>query len=100
MYSWTGTISPAYGLTASAGLGVARTFQKLEPFPDLTVTENAIVGALARTADMRVARDHALEALAFVDLLEKRNNSARELSTGQRKRLELGRGLAMQPRLI
>ena len=83
-----------------AGLGVARTFQKLKPFPDLTVTENVIVGALARTADMRVARDHALEALAFVDLLEKRNSFARELSTGQRKRLELGRALAMHPRLI
>ena len=83
-----------------SGLGVARTFQKLKPFPDLTVTENVIVGALARTADMKVARDHALEALAFVDLLEKRNNFARELSTGQRKRLELARGLATQPRLM
>ena len=83
-----------------AALGVARTFQKLKPFPDLTVTENVIVGALARTADMKVARDQALEALAFVDLLEKRNHFARELSTGQRKRLELARGLAMKPRLI
>jgi branched-chain amino acid transport system ATP-binding protein len=83
-----------------AALGVARTFQKLKPFPDLTVTENVIVGALARTADMKVARDQALAALAFVDLLEKRNHFARELSTGQRKRLELARGLAMKPRLI
>jgi branched-chain amino acid transport system ATP-binding protein len=83
-----------------ASLGVARTFQKLKPFTDLTVTENVMVGALARTADMKAARDRALEALAFVDLLEKRNHFARELSTGQRKRLELARGLAMQPRLI
>jgi branched-chain amino acid transport system ATP-binding protein len=83
-----------------ASKGVARTFQKLKPFPDLTVTENVIVGALARTADMKVARDQALEALAFVDLLEKRDSFARELSTGQRKRLELARGLAMKPRLI
>ena len=83
-----------------ADMGVARTFQKLKPFPDLTVTENVVVGALARTADMKVARDQALEALAFVDLLEKRNSFARELSTGQRKRLELARGLAMKPRLI
>jgi len=67
-----------------ASRGVARTFQKLKPFPDLTVTENVIVGALVRTADMKQARDHALEALAFVDLLEKRNHFARELSTGQR----------------
>jgi branched-chain amino acid transport system ATP-binding protein len=83
-----------------SGLGVARTFQKLKPFPDLTVTENVIVGALARTAHMKVAREQALESLAFVDLLEKRNSFARELSTGQRKRLELARGLAMNPRLI
>ena len=81
-------------------LGVARTFQKLKPFADLTVTENVMVGALAHTAHMKAARDQALEALAFVDLLEKRNNFARELSTGQRKRLELARGLATRPRLI
>jgi branched-chain amino acid transport system ATP-binding protein len=76
------------------------TGQKLKPFLDLTVTENVIVGALAHTSDMKTARDRALESLAFVDLLEKRNNFARELSTGQRKRLELARGLAMSPRLI
>jgi len=83
-----------------SGLGVARTFQKLKPFPDLTVTENVVVGALARTADMKLARDQALESLALVDLLDKRNNFARELSTGQRKRLELARALAMSPRVI
>ncbi len=83
-----------------ARLGVARTFQKLKPFTDLTVTENVMVGALARTANMKTARDKALEALAFVDLLDKRNHFARELSTGQRKRLELARGLAIEPRLI
>ena len=83
-----------------AALGVARTFQKLKPFPDLTVTENVMVGALAHTRNLRVARAEALEALAFVELLDKRHSFARELSTGQRKRLELARGLAMRPRLI
>jgi branched-chain amino acid transport system ATP-binding protein len=81
-------------------LGVCRTFQKLKPFPDLTVTENVMVGALARTSDMKAAREGALQSLAFVDLLEKRNHFARELSTGQRKRLELARALATRPRLI
>ena len=81
-------------------LGVGRTFQKLKPFPDLTVTENVMVGALARTSDMKAARARALESLAFVNLLDKRNNFARELSTGQRKRLELARALATSPRLI
>jgi len=81
-------------------LGVGRTFQKLKPFPDLTVTENVMVGALARTSDMKAAREGALQSLAFVDLLEKRNHFARELSTGQRKRLELASALATRPRLI
>jgi len=76
-------------------LGVARTFQKLKPFLDLTVTENVIVGALAHTSDLKTARDRALESLAFVNLLEKRNDFARELSTGQRKRLELPRLILM-----
>ncbi len=80
--------------------GVGRTFQKLKPFPDLTLLENVMVGALARTARIHEARDRALEAIAFVDLLEKRHSFARELSTGQRKRLELARALATQPRLV
>ena len=83
-----------------SALGIARTFQKLKPFSNLTVTENVMVGALARIPGMKEARDAALESLAFVDLLEKRDHFARELSTGQRKRLELARGLAMQPKLI
>jgi branched-chain amino acid transport system ATP-binding protein len=81
-------------------LGVGRTFQKLKPFADLTVVENVMVGALARTHRMREARDKAIEALAFVDLLEKRNHFARELSTGQRKRLELARAVATGPSLV
>jgi branched-chain amino acid transport system ATP-binding protein len=83
-----------------AGLGVARTFQKLKPFPALTVAENVMVGALARTTAIKEARERALEVLASVGLIDKRNSFARELSTGQRKRLELARGLAMQPRLV
>jgi branched-chain amino acid transport system ATP-binding protein len=81
-------------------LGVGRTFQKLKPFADMTLIENVMVGAFATTASPREARDKALEAIAFVDLLAKRNAYARELSTGQRKRLELARALASSPRLL
>jgi branched-chain amino acid transport system ATP-binding protein len=81
-------------------LGVARTFQKLRPFQGLTVVENVMVGALTRIHDVRHAREQAHEWLRRVGLLEKANAYARTLSTGQRKRLELARALATQPRLL
>lgn len=83
-----------------ARMGVGRTFQKLKPFPDLTLLENVMVGALSRTANVHEARDRALEAIAFVDLLHKRYSFARELSTGQRKRLEMARAIAIGPQLL
>src|SRR5256714_6655520 len=81
-------------------LGVARTFQKLRPFQGLTVVENVMVGALTRTKDVRHARAQARELLSKVGLAEKADAHARTLSTGQRKRLELARALATQPRVL
>ena len=81
-------------------LGIARTFQKLKPFSHMTVEENVMVGIMQHTANMRVARDEALEALGFVGLLDKRRVHAHGLSTGQRKRLELARAMATRPRLM
>ena len=80
--------------------GVARTFQKLRPFQGMTVAENVMVGALTRTRDVKHARCQAHEWLRRVGLLDKANAHARTLSTGQRKRLELARALATQPRLL
>ena len=80
--------------------GVARTFQKLRPFQGMTVVENVMVGALTRTHDVKHAREQALHWLSRVGLSEKADAYARTLSTGQRKRLELARALATQPRLL
>jgi branched-chain amino acid transport system ATP-binding protein len=80
--------------------GIARTFQKLRPFQGMTVVENVMVGALTRTRNVKHAREQAHEWLRRVGLLEKAAAHARTLSTGQRKRLELARALATQPRLL
>jgi branched-chain amino acid transport system ATP-binding protein len=81
-------------------LGVARTFQKLRPFHGMTVLENVLAGALTRTRDVREGRRQAAEIVERVGLGDKRDAFARTLSTGQRKRLELARALATQPRLL
>ena len=80
--------------------GIARTFQKLRPFQGMTVLENVMVGALTRTKDVKHARDQAREWLSRVGLAEKADAHARTLSTGQRKRLELARALATEPRVL
>jgi branched-chain amino acid transport system ATP-binding protein len=81
-------------------LGVARTFQKLKPFTQMTVLENVMVGAFQKTTDLARARREALEALERVGLADKAQAHARVLSTGQRKRLEMARALATRPRLL
>ncbi len=71
-----------------ARMGVGRTFQKLKPFPDLTLLENIMVGALSRTANVHAARDQALEAIAFVvcctSVTASRANSAPVSASGWR----------------
>lgn len=81
-------------------LGIARTFQKMRPLGRMTVLENVMVGALCRTSDLGQAREIALQQLDLVGLLHKKDGSADELSTGQRKRLEMARAMATKPSLL
>lgn len=80
--------------------GVGRTFQKLKPFNQMTVLDNVMVGAFQKTSRADEARARALTCLESVGLADRADAHARVLSTGQRKRLEMARALAIAPRLL
>jgi branched-chain amino acid transport system ATP-binding protein len=85
-----------------ARLGLARTFQIVQPFPKMTVLENVAAGALfaGGASHFRDALAAAHEHLAFTGLAESADKPAATLTLAQRKRLELAKSLAMKPRLL
>jgi len=80
--------------------GLARTFQIVQPFVNLSVLDNVMVGAFNRTDDVAAARQRATDVLDFVGLGARRDALARELTLPDRKRLEMARGLATRPELL
>ena len=80
--------------------GIGRTFQLSKPFGDLTVVENLMVGGFARNRDRRVNREKAEEMSAFLGMAAKRNIEANNLTAFDRRKLELGRALCTEPKLL
>jgi branched-chain amino acid transport system ATP-binding protein len=80
--------------------GVGRTFQLVRPFPALSVEDNVIVGALLHRGDVGAARQRAQALLRRLDLFDKRHQIAATLTLPDRKRLEVARALATEPRLL
>ncbi|TXL68809.1 ABC transporter ATP-binding protein [Zeimonas arvi] len=80
--------------------GIGRTFQLVKPFADMTVLENAMVGGFRGTADREQARERASLALQGLDMWALRNRPAASLTLPDRKRLEVARALATQPKLL
>ena len=100
---------------AIVGRGIARTFQSIRLFPQMTVLENVLVGEHCRlrasvpgavlrpasvVAEESRARERARELLAFIGLDGKADDLARNLPYGDQRRLEIARALATEPRLL
>jgi branched-chain amino acid transport system ATP-binding protein len=83
--------------------GIGRTFQIVQPFMEMSVIENVMAGALFSNGPLRSmseARKAADRSTELVGLGRKRDYPADFLSIGEKKRLELARALATQPRLL
>src|SRR4051794_4500237 len=95
--------------------GIARTFQNVRLFPEMTALENVMVGADAhhKTSvlgalfrlprhwrEERTGRDRSLELLRFVGIERRAGEVSRSLSYGEQRRLEIARALATNPTLL
>ncbi|GLZ29347.1 metal-dependent hydrolase [Lentzea sp. NBRC 105346] len=88
-----------------AAAGLTRTFQNIRLFDDMTVAENALIGRFSHNRTMFRPPNHTdLDAvrrtLEFVGLADAGDRGASELSYGDRRRLEIARALAGEPRVI
>lgn len=81
-------------------LGIGRTFQIPQSLNDMLVYENVLVGALCHTGDMKKAKAKVDEVLAECGLAEYREMLAGKLNVAQKKRLEIARALATDPKLL
>jgi branched-chain amino acid transport system permease protein len=95
--------------------GLARTFQNIRLFPNMTAVENVLVGTDARhttsvpgalirspkrNREERVGREEALRLLEFVGIAHRADEVARNLPYGDQRRLEIARAIATQPKVL
>jgi branched-chain amino acid transport system ATP-binding protein len=83
-----------------ARLGIGRTFQVPATFEEMSVLENVMVGAFLRHPSRSDARERARRIVEEVGLGEHSGSRAKSLGTPGRKRLEIARVLATEPRLL
>ncbi|GGM02449.1 ABC transporter ATP-binding protein [Deinococcus aerophilus] len=108
----TGFVRPTSGRVTFAGrdithiqpqgrakMGMARTFQVERPFEDLSVLENVLVAAFLKRRG-RGAEDHAYAVLERVGLADRAFQPASQLNLARRRRLELAKVLALEPKVL
>ncbi|MFE2328375.1 ABC transporter ATP-binding protein [Streptomyces sp. NPDC059385] len=111
---YKGTVLPPKSFKVTAA-GIARTFQNIRLFNNMTVLENVLVGRHTRTKEglwsallrlpgfkraEEASREKAMELLAFIGLDHKADHLARNLPYGEQRKLEIARALASDPGLI
>jgi branched-chain amino acid transport system ATP-binding protein len=84
----------------TAQLGIGRTFQIVRPFPGLTTLDNVALAALAKEGTRRAAERRAAEILELTGLAPLAALEARSLTLAKRKRLEVARAVALEPKVI
>jgi len=81
-------------------LGIARTFQVVKIFKEMTVLENLMVGGFVRSLNTGKVRQEAMDTLNFTGLAEKKEMRGGALTIADKKRLEIARSLMTKPRLL
>ncbi len=85
---------------ACARAGIARTFQVVRSFDSMTVLENVMIGGFLRHPGSRAAMRLAMEVLEFCGLAGKSDAAAHNLTPPEKRRLEVARALATEPRIL
>ncbi len=80
--------------------GLARTFQIVKPFSSKSVLYNVMVGSFVTTDKTSVAKEKALNVLRLLQFEDKKDERAGNLTIAERKRLEIARALATEPKLL
>jgi len=112
--SYKGTVLPPKPHLVTQA-GIARTFQNIRLFANMTVLENVLVGRHTRTKEglwsallrgpgfkkaEKASEERAMELLEFIGLEAKRDHLARNLPYGEQRKLEIARALASEPGLL
>ncbi|MGE7092397.1 ABC transporter ATP-binding protein [Lysinibacillus sp. NPDC048646] len=80
--------------------GIARTFQIVQPFGNLTLLENVIVGAFNKVSTYKEASEIAMQQLEYMGMAHKAHDRMKDLTFAEQKKVEVARALATKPKIL